>query len=430
MIRATSIAALAATILAGCATEPDRTDATVIASMGEATLTAGELTRILRQAPEAPGQVQGLAVVGMWLDHAALVTAAARADDLNSPEIRDPALEPDLLKATIFRLAQATHAGRPAPSDAAVDSLLGAGNVRAFDRYTVPGITSTSDSATVRTAVGRLLALANAANGATGPLPASATAGLTRQRTEAAARDQMDPALANALWELEPGKATPPVAGAGTMQVFVRLRNEDAREELRTWLLARNNLRADSAYVDSLAAAANIAFPDDLAARVRQLATEPIAAGTGAPLATFTGGEVPESDARAWFGLMSPAVRANATTASDSAVQRLVTDMAKRRLMAALAPAEGDSAARADLQRDYARAIDALAADLAAAPTSTPSLRTMAWMNQMLEGKRLPLTLPGSLGYVLRQRYGATVDLDALLWVVRRIANEWGAAAS
>jgi hypothetical protein len=430
MIRATSFAALAALVLAGCATEPDRTDATVIATLGEATLTAGELTRILRQAPEAPGQVQGLAVVGMWLDHAAIVTAAAKSDDLTAAEIRDPTLEPDILKAAIFRLSETIHAGRPAPTDAAVDSLARSGNVRAFDRYTVPGIGSASDSAEVRAAAGRLLALANAANAATGALPASATAGVTRQRTEAVMRTQLDPALADALWDLEPGKASPPVAGSGTLQVFARLRDADAREELRTWLTGRDNLRADSIYIDSLATAANITFPTDLGARVRQLATEPIAAGSGAPLATFTGGEVPESDARAWFGLMSPAIRANATTASDSAVMRLVTDMAKRRLMAAIAPAEGDSAARARLQGDYAAAIGQLTADLATTPASTPSIRTMAWLNQMLEGKRLPMVLPGSLGYVLRQRYGAIVDMDALLWVVRRIANEWGAATS
>lgn len=419
-----------ATLAAGCGEDQGFSESTVVARIGEAELTAGQLEGLLLQAPEAPTIVQGQAVLSTWLDHAAYAVADARNDDLRAEQVREAAVAPEVLRASILTLAGDTRAARPAPADAQVDSLAALGNVRVFTRLAVP-ITDPNDSAAVRTAITRLQTLRQTI-GTIPPgeftmaqVPAAQLIGVEQTTTEAVTRGDLPEPIRDGLWRLEPGMVSDIVSGGGAAQLFVRLPTAGGREQLRSWLAERLNRAADQRYVDSLASAANLTIPDDAVARVRALAREPFRAASDAPLGSFDGGEVTVTDLRTWIGLMPAAPRAGILVASDSGIATMLTEAGKRAIMQRIAPAAAPEAIEA-VRAGYATRLDSLDAALAAAaPAGEPAVRANTWMGEVFSGRRMLTPLPGALGLVLRDRYEAEVNFEALEWVVQRAADAW-----
>ncbi len=416
--------------MVGCSTDGGFSDSTVVATIGEAELTAGELEALLIQAPAAPTLVQGQAVLSTWLDHAGYVVANTRGDDLRGAAIRDEVTAPELVRVSILELAMQTRATRVDPTDVQVDSLASLGTVRAFTRFSVP-VPDPTDSAAVDGAIRRLgnirleIGKLPLDSFSVAAIPPALLRDVEVSTTSGLMRADLPPAIGAGLWQLEPGMASDFISGAGGAQIFVRLPANQARDPLRTWLAERLNLAADQKYVDSLAAAAGLRFTDDAVGRMRQLSREPIRSEGDAPLGSFEGGEVTVVDARNWIGFMPAAARASMLDGSDSAISTLLTEAGKRAIMQRIAPAPPAEAVAA-IQASYAARLDSLDAALATLDASGgPGPRAMQWLTRIFQGQAPLVALPGSLGLLLRDRHEATVDFEALEWVVERAASAW-----
>jgi hypothetical protein len=423
-----------AAVLTGCGGGEEFSDATVVATIGEAELTAGALESLLIQAPDAPTIVQGQAVLSTWMDHAAYVVAASRGEDLTAESVRRDANAPEVVRAAILALATQARSTRPAPSDAQVDSLAALGTVRVFERLSVP-VADPTDSAAVDRALRRLadirreIGAMSTERFSMSQVPATLLTGVERSTTGALTRADLPAPISGGLWRLEPGMVSDFISGAGGAQVFIRLPAQDVREPMRVWLAERLNVAADQRYVDSLTAAAGLAFADDAILRLRQLGREPLRAEGDAPLGSFNGGEVSVADARAWLGFMPAATRAGILVASDSAISSLLTEAGKRAIMQRIAP-EPPAEAVAAISANYAARLDSLNAELASLDTTaTPTEQAKEWITRIFAGERPLVPLPGALGIVLRDRFQATVNFEALEWVVQRAASAWAAKA-
>lgn len=414
----------------GCGKDQGFSDSTIVATIGEAELTAADLEALLIQAPAAPTIVQGQAVLSTWLDHAGYVVAAARGDDLRGETVRDDVTAPELVRVAILELAMQTRATRPAPTDAQVDSLAALGSVRVFERFSVP-VTDPRDSVAVDAAIGLLANIRRAI--ATLPPDSFSAAnlspallqGVERSTSAALTRADLPPTIGAGLWQLEPGMVSDFISGAGGAQVFVRLPVGQAREQYRAWLAERFNLAADQKYVDSLAADAGLRLADGAVLRMRQMGREPIRSEDGAALGTFNGGEITVADARTWIGFMPPAARATMLDGSDSALTTLLTEAGKRAIMQRIAPAPPPEAVAA-VQANYVARLDSLDAALATLDaTDNPTARARQWITRIFAGQAPLVQLPGAMGLLLRDRYEATVNFEALEWVVQRAASAW-----
>jgi hypothetical protein len=430
MYRRIGPALMLATLISGCGGDEAMSESTVVATIGEAQLTAGELEALLIQAPEAPTIVQGQAVLSTWLDHAGYLVAQSRGDDLRAAGARDEVTAPEVARASILALAAATRQSRPIPTDAQVDSLAALGTVRAFERFSVP-LPDPTDSVAVDAGLRRLAELRRAVGAlpqeqfSIAALPAEVLQGLERSTTPGLTRAELPPAISGGLWRLEPGMISDFISGAGGAQVFIRLPADQIREQLRVWLADRLNLAADQRFVDSLAATAKLTFADDAVTRMRALGREPIRSADTAPLGTFEGGQVTVADARTWIGYMPPATRAGILIGSDSAMSTLLTEAGKRAIMQRIAPAPSPEAVAA-IEANYATRLDSLDATTSSLDASaSPTDKAKQWITQIFAGQRPLIPLPGAMGLFLRDRYEATVNFEALEWVVERAASAW-----
>jgi hypothetical protein len=434
MSRAIGPALLLAALVSGCGGEAAISESTIVATVGDAELTAGELEALLIQAPAAPTIVQGQAALSIWLDYAGYVVAQARGDDMRSDAVRDQVTEPELARAAILGLATDLRTTRSAPTDAQVDSLAALGTVRVFARYSVP-VNDPTDSAAVDAALRRLAELRRAIGAipqegfSLAALPAEVVLGLEQTITPGLTRADLPQAIGGGLWRLDPGMASDFISGAGGAQVFVRLPATQAREPLRTWLAERLNIAADQRYVDSLAAAAQLRFVEGAETRMRALAREPLQSTDTMPLGSFDGGAVTVADARAWIAFMPPATRAGILTGSDSAMSTLLTEAGKRAIMLRIAPAPAPDAVTT-IRANYMARLDSLdAASASLAQDGGPTAKALQWIREIFAGQRPLIPLPGAMPLYLRDRYEATVNFEALEWVVQRAASAWAVKA-
>jgi len=431
MSRTIAPALLLAALVSGCGGDAAISESTLVATIGEAQLTAGQLEAFLLQAPEAPTILQGQSVLSLWLDHAGLVVASADSSLLDEPATRDAAMSPELLRLSIAALAGQTRGQRPPPESAQVDSLARLDEVRVFERFYIT-FTDPNDTVFARNAATRMVALRTALGTipteefALNRIPAAMTQGVSRIRTAAMSRAEIPSDLAPELWRLEPGMVSDLLVGDGAVQLFVRLPQKDGTDQLQRWLKARLDLRADSIFVDSLARAAGLSIPETSLPRVRLLAREPFTTDDDTPLATFDGGgTVTVAEIRTWLGVMPMAARAGLMVAPDSGITIFLTEMGKREIMRRIAPMPEEAAVAAASQA-FKDQVDRLRVTLRALPaTGSSSERTNAWVAELLSGQRALVPLPGALGVVLRDRFAATVNFEALEWVVQRAASAW-----
>jgi hypothetical protein len=97
--------------------------------------------------------------------------------------------------------------------------------------------------------------------------------------------------------------------------------------------------------------------------------------------------------------------------------------------MQRIAP-EPPAEAVAAISANYAARLDSLNAELASLDTTaTPTEQAKEWITRIFAGERPLVPLPGALGIVLRDRFQATVNFEALEWVVQRAASAWAAKA-
>jgi hypothetical protein len=417
--------------LAGCSKGQEFTETSVVATLGDAELTAGRLEAFLLQAPEAPTILQGQSLLSLWLDHAGMVMASGDPALLDGTATQEAAMAPELLRASIAALANQTRGNRPAPTTPQVDSLARLDQVRVFERFYIP-LTDPNDTTSARRAGVRMRELRTALGTipteafSLSRIPANMTSGVSRSRTSAMSRAEVPQEIAPELWRLEPGMVSDLLVGNGAVQLFVRVPDEDAEEQLGAWLKGRLDLRADSIFVDSIARAAGLSIPAASLPRVRNMAREPFAADGEGPLVTLAdGGMVTVADLRSWLGVMPLAARAGLITASDSGATIFLTEMAKRSIMQRMAPAL-DEAVVAAATREYTAKVDSLRSNLATmAPSADATERVNNWMDELLAGRRRLVPLPGALGLVLRDHYRTTVNFEALEWVVQRAASAW-----
>ena len=176
--------------------------------------------------------------------------------------------------------------------------------------------------------------------------------------------------------------------------------------------------------------AQRVSLAPDAVVRVRAMAREPVTASSGAPLASWTGGDLPPARARDWIMMLSPVDRVALSDASDSATTVFLNDLVQREIFFALAVPGGGVTARARgvLAPPYRTALDSVKAILLAVGGTSradPAGAATALVDSVVGLTRHFRPLPGGLSGVLRARYPVAVDTTVLGVLLRASRTAW-----
>lgn len=426
-------------LLAGCAGEPmpleDARNAIVVEAAGSK-LTGGLLEGWLMAAAQPPSDSAVGVLVSAWIDEALLATAMQRGPALDDSATVDAVILPDAVHGSIREFWQVRYAGRAPASDAQIDSLIELDRVRVFQQLQLrvpPG----SDSAAIRRIAGRAAGLLRRAS-----LPGEDFSALVREATEdsvgrvnagflpATTREEIPPPVAKAIWSLEPGGLSPALRSEAAFHIFRRTTSTESREGLRTWLRPRLARIEERKFADSVLRAIQVRLAPGAGERVRAMAREPVIAGVGPPLASWTGGNLPPATARGWVMMLAPVERVALSDASDSATTVFINELVWREVLFGLAVPGGGVTARARsvLAPAYRMALDSVRSVLrvvGGAGSSDPAAAATALVDSIVGLKHHFRPLPGGLAGVLRERYPVAVDTEAIGVLLRASRNAW-----
>jgi PPIC-type peptidyl-prolyl cis-trans isomerase-like protein len=425
-------------LLTRCAGEPisleQARSATVVEAAG-ARLSGTTLERWLLASSKPPSDSAVAILVSAWIDEALLATAMQRGPPLDDSVTVDAAIQTDAARGSIREFWLERYANRTPASDIQVDSLYERDQLRVLQQLQLL-LPRGSDSATIRRIGGRAVELRRRAL-----LPGAKFSALVREASEdsvgrahdgflpAARRGEMPPAIAGAVWGLQPGGVSAVLRSSAAFHLFRRATQSESRQSLRQWLEPQLAQRADRRFGDSVVRTRQVKLAPDAAARVRAMAREPLTATGQAPLATWNGGELTPIRAREGVVLLSPLERVVLSDASDSATTVFISELVQQEIFLALAvPAGGVTArARTALAPAYRVALDSVRALLIRVGGSAPdpAAAATALVDSVVGLALLFRPLPGGLAGVLRSRYSVAVDSAALGVLLRTARVGW-----
>ena len=418
------LAVVGSIALIACGGEKAALEDTPVVTLPGDTLTAAALRDILLQAPTAPGEDASIGAVSIWTDLAVVTAAVAGGATLDDDATLNSIMRPAIMERSIQRYGE-SRAGSSAPTAAQIDSVTRGTNVRVFRSYKIGPIERT-DTARIITEGRRLVALkqqATSLGGAAAAMQALGTgaAGIEVSPAQASTRQDLDEKLAASIWRLNDNELSDPILGAGGIQVFERVPNTAAREQIVAWLGPVIQRRADARYIDSIMATRLITVAGDGATRVREAAIEPGKFASDANLVTWANGDLTPSEARGWLAMMPAPERARMRLASDTSLVQTLDRMARREILFELAASSGVDtiAVRDELLPLFRDQLRLLVADAQAAGDPT------VWFRDLLSGRRQFVALPGTLPMVLRDRVEITVDEDARVVAIEEAARVW-----
>jgi PPIC-type PPIASE domain len=440
LVRPSRAAVLAAACcaFAGCnggAFSPDQARTATVAGVPGGTLNGATLERWLLKLPAPPNSISAEVLVSTWINTALMIDALRSNRSLDDSATIDAVIRPDAERGVSMQYLAQRDAKRPPVSDAQADSLADIDAIRVFQQILLR-VPPKADSVTTFAAINRAKVLQKRARdgGDFTALAIEASPDSLTRRTggflPALSRDQVSrlPQQIQQIWMLKPGDISNVVfSPPASLHIMRRATRAEARAHLKQFLAPILARRADSLFIDSLAAARHIVVAPDARPRVRAMAMEPVVAVGSSPMVTWQGGALTPTMVRSATLMLDPAARVRLSNASYSAITSYLTDLAKRQIMlAVVAPGPTPTPeARAKLAPAYRNSLGMLRASLSRLPTTlNVGDAASLYVDSALTGQR-SLALPGALSGVLRSRAKVRVDSVALQSVLRAVAPEW-----
>ncbi|NJD19869.1 MAG: hypothetical protein FIA95_11395 [Gemmatimonadetes bacterium] len=449
-IRLAFIAAAAGTALQACSAPPPPADAGLVARAGEQVWSGEAAASLLAEKPDLPADREVVRTLAeLWIDYTLLASAAQQdttlaqvhvyplvQDLVNEQlilELRDSVITLEPLTDRELReryraeapgsLVRARHIFLAWPENATPlqrDSVLLAMNE--LRRRIVEGGEDFAALARVHSQ--------------------DAAAAQAGEAAPVFARGRMVAPVEEAAFALEPGGVSEPIpAPSGVYLVKVEDRPTPTVEQFRDDLLARRAAAAESTYVASLEAQAELQLVGDAVQRVRELARNyrsPLPEReVTRPLMVYRGGSVTQGELLWYLQAQAPSLRAQVADAPDDEVPlRVVRGVAHRELLAlaarsrgwAIPPERQEEAAAAARSNLVAAARQLGLLPVEAAPDELPAdavARSVdGLMSGMLTGTVREVTPLGPMSYLLRQGTGSGVVEAGLDEVVARMRSQ------
>ncbi len=251
------------------------------------------------------------------------------------------------------------------------------------------------------------------------------------------ARGQMLPAVDSALFSIQPGKVSQPVASPyGLHLLLVEEKVIPSVAAFRGRLMARRAAAAESIFIANLESAVHPRLEPGAPARVRDLARhyrDPLPRGEASrPLLRYDGGSVTEGEVLWYLQSQPPALRPQIAESSDDAIaEGVVRAVEHQKLLQAEARREGLKEPDVDHATDVARAnLVAAARQLGLLPIVVGAdqrpqdavhAAVATLLGDMLSGKRREVTPLEVMSYVLRRQHSFRVVDQGLDSVVARV---------
>ena len=210
---------------------------------------------------------------------------------------------------------------------------------------------------------------------------------------------------------------------------------EPQRQQFRQFLVQRAEQDAETAYLDSLSASANVQVTDGGLAVVRELAAQPdvVLRGRAArrEIATFEGGSLTSGEFAEFIRTQPPHIQAAFPTATDEQLEGVVKQLARKELLlreaerrqVTLTPAEQDSLrtqARQAINNVVASSGFANAGTSGGAGAAAIDARVREVLQGAINGTRQLVPL-GPLAFSLREAYGAEINESTFSQVVEKL---------
>ncbi len=222
---------------------------------------------------------------------------------------------------------------------------------------------------------------------------------------------ELPPGLDRVVFQLRPGEISTVLETEEGFQVVYRPRLEDVRDIFRDELRAALQEDRRARLVDSLAASHALSAPPDAARRLSELATD-VDLATGAVLASWEGGELPDTAALRYLATLDPVDRRRLSRGAAAAARTLLLEMARQELLwTVLAEPAGqempvpDSGDVQGVRDDWLALVDQIET-VVSGPTSEAALDE--YMRAVVARRRLPLAIPPAAVAVAR------LELDPL----------------
>jgi hypothetical protein len=404
----------------------------VVVSVGKAELTGATLAGWLKQSPTPPTAASAGLLVSTWIDQAELATALRDGAKLDDSVTALAVIAPDAARGVINSFWRARAQQRPKVADRSVDSLASRDEVRVFQHLFIDG-SRAKDSASRMAVFNRMRALmARLKNGESFTSvvkEASEDTATVRNNgfLPAVTKADLPEGLQATAWSLDPGEVSQVLPSRIGLHMLRRATAVEAREALRTWLVPRFGLQADTRYVDSLAAAKKLTIAKNGPDRARAIAPEPLVVRDSAPIATWQGGVLTPAQLRVWIAMLGPVERVSLSGAADSTTYMFIRETALRQMLIGMIAPNGPDTpeARNALLPVYRSVLDSVLAGVREFAGKQPGEVASAITEGLVKNERRYRPLPGALPAVLRSRYPAKVDTVALKAILTAVGPEY-----
>ncbi|MGI9182567.1 MAG: peptidylprolyl isomerase [Longimicrobiaceae bacterium] len=442
------LAAAAPLVIAGCDSfgQAMTSHTDVVARAAGHELKVEEAARMLSANPEIPADpqvVQQLASV--WVDYTLLATAIAEDTALAGINL-EAFIQPAREQMVVMKLRERVIRPDTALTEEALQQRWASEGPGAEIRarhilLRVPGDATPAQRDSVQRLAEELRQRAAAGE------DFAALAGQYSQDPGSAARGgdlgffgrgRMVAPFEEAAFNMQPGEVSPVIEspfGLHIIRLEERRQQElgEQREQFRQFLVQRAEQQAETAYLDSLAASANVAVRPDALPVVREIAGNPSRAlrgrATTRVLASYSGGDLTSGEFAEYVRTMPPHIQNAFATAPDDQVEGAVKQLAQKELLLQEAERQGValSAAELDSVRMEARQaireivqISGFAQQTGGNSQAVIEQQVKELIEGAIRGERQLVPL-GQLSFALREQYGADINQGSFPQVVSAI---------
>ncbi|HEY7685278.1 MAG TPA: peptidylprolyl isomerase [Gemmatimonadales bacterium] len=431
--------------LGGCKVLGDAFSAhpTAAARAAGQTLSVDRLAEVAAQVKGMPLQPTNLSrLAGAYVDFMLFAVALAQGENLDDTSVVAHAMWPAVTQLKLEHFLERLNTSQ-APSDREIDSIYGAGELRAFAHILVAVAPSAAPPAVQQkqaqaNGLWRTLATSGGAAFAAAARRASEDPGskVSGGYLDVSWRGRFVPQFEDAAWQLAPGAMSGVVRSNFGFHIIRRPALAEIRDtfaaSVRRIIVARN----DSTYLADLTNRRQVRVSKRVGEAIRGAMQDLGTAGnSNQRLASYAGGEFQMKDFVRWVYAVDPRIAQALPSANDSMIGSLVQQMAER----TVAIREADSAHVQLADSEWAmirfeydstltllRAMLQLDAAMARDSATTPEgrarfamARVNAYFDRVVGGGAQFFPIPPLLAQVLRQRSEWSIDAAA----VRRAAE-------
>ena len=410
---------------------------TVVATAAGQQLSVDRLARLMagiKGVPMAPEAADFIA--NLWVDHTLLAQSLAAGETFLDSVTASEVMWPELVELRGSRWHDTLLARKIPFTDAVVDSIYAADQVRLFQHILVR-VESTAEPPA--RAAGRRRAetmLARVRGGAdfgqvAGQISDDPASKLDSGYLTPAPRGRWVTAFDSAGWTLAPGAMTGLVETPFGYHVIRRPPAAEIRGRLVQFMREQLGRQLDSVYLDSLGIQKHLKVVGNAPELVRQaLGDKGEAIRSPKVLASYDGGSFTVASLIRWVTGLGPEWAADLGQRPDSSLSQFVKLLAQNQILVAQADSAGIRVLPdewASMMQRYRGLLDTLrmSLDLSSGDLTDPAvapeqrakvaaLKVETFWDRVVQGRGRPRPIPGPVSFVLRKTGHYTVDRRAV----------------